>query len=140
MLEKQLALMIFYDDQNQILLQERTNMSKWGEEWAYFGGKIEENESPKEAVIREVKEELEFSVKKMEYLGRYENFGKKLKDPSKEIKVVQEVFFTKITKKDYQKMVLHEGSGMKWFSIPEAKRLNMYPLSSKILEDFEKRT
>ena len=138
MLEKRLALMVFYDDKNRVLLQDRSNMSKWGEEYGYFGGSIDGNESPSDTVIREIQEELEFKIHKPKYLGKYESIGKPLKDPSIEIKVIQEVFFIKITEKDYQKMVLHEGVDKKWFSISDAKKLNMYPLNSKILDDLKK--
>jgi len=136
---RRLALMVFYDDKNRILLQDRSNMSKWGEGWGYFGGSIDESESPKDAVIREIQEELKFKVHEQKYLGQYISFGKLLKDPSKEIKVVQEVFFMKITEKDCQKMVLCEGAGKKWFSIHDAKNLKMYPLDPQILDNIKKK-
>lgn len=138
MLEKRLALMVFYDDQNRVLLQDRSNMSKWGEDWGYFGGSIDGNETPEDAVIREIWEELEFKIQVPKYLGKYESTGRPLKDPTKEIRVIQEVFFMKLTQTDYQKMVLHEGADKKWFSISDAKKLNMHPLDPQILDDLKK--
>ena len=32
------ALIIFYDENKKILLQDRKTISKWGEEWGFFGG------------------------------------------------------------------------------------------------------
>ena len=135
MKQRNLGLMVFYNGDNKILLQDRSNMSKYGEEYGYFGGKIEEDESPETATKREIKEELEFDLKDIAYLGRYESVGKRLNGIDE--KVIQEVFITKISKEEFESMVLHEGAGMEWFSIEEAKKLNMYPLDPKILDDAE---
>ncbi|PIN73257.1 hypothetical protein COV20_03435 [Candidatus Woesearchaeota archaeon CG10_big_fil_rev_8_21_14_0_10_45_16] len=139
MAERKLALMVFYNSDGKILLQDRFNMRKWGEDWGYFGGAIDEGETPKQAVVREIREELEFNIKKPEFLGRYETTGIPLKKHLGEIKVIQEVFIAMISEGDYESMILHEGAGMEWFSIEQAKTLNMYPLDPKILEDVEKR-
>ena len=37
-------------------------MSKWGEEYGFFGGKIEEHETPSDALKREIKEELGIEI------------------------------------------------------------------------------
>ena len=138
-MEKRLALMIFYNDRNKILLQDRSNMSKWGEDWGYFGGAIDGDETPKKGIIREIQEVLKFEINSFDYLGKYEKPGKPLKNPSIEINVIQEVFVSKINKKEFDSMVLHEGAGMKWFSVKEAMVLNMYPLDPQILVDFERK-
>ena len=36
-------------------------------------------------------------------------------------------------------MVLHEGAGMKWFTLSEIKKLNLKPLDPKIIDDFSKK-
>lgn len=135
--KKQLALMILYDVKGRILLQDREGISKHGEAWGYFGGSIDEGETPENAVIRELFEELEFEIKNPEFLGTYEGKAALLKNPDKEILVVQNVFFKEITEKNFLNMVLHEGADMKWFSVGEARNLNMFPLNPRILDDFE---
>ena len=40
-------------------------------------------------------------------------------------------------KEDFDSMVLHEGDDLQWFTIKEAKELNMYPLDPQILEDLQ---
>ncbi len=55
---RDVALIIFYDKEKRILLQNRKGISKVGEEWGFFGGHIEKEETPEKALTREVKEEL----------------------------------------------------------------------------------
>jgi 8-oxo-dGTP diphosphatase len=66
-MHKDLALIFFYKD-NKILFQDRRNSSTFGEEWGFFGGHIERGETPAEAVVRETKEELTFSLKKFRFI------------------------------------------------------------------------
>lgn len=47
---------------NKILLQNRSNISKYWEEWSFFGGGIEQWETPKIALFRELKEELNLDI------------------------------------------------------------------------------
>jgi mutator protein MutT len=56
-MHKDVALIFFYKD-DKILVQDRRNMSKFGEEWGFFGGRIEAGETPEQSVVRETKEEL----------------------------------------------------------------------------------
>jgi 8-oxo-dGTP diphosphatase len=57
---RNVALIIFYDKDKRILLQDRRGISKLGAEWGFFGGEIENDETPEQAVVRETKEELCF--------------------------------------------------------------------------------
>jgi len=58
MIKRKVAQILFYDYRGNILLQDRKKCSKHGEEYGFFGGKIEEGETPEEALKREIKEEL----------------------------------------------------------------------------------
>ena len=136
--KKFLGLALIYNDNNELLLQDRFNMSKFGEGWGYFGGKIEVGETKEEATKREILEELEFNIKEMQHLGHYETSGIRISGSMQTL--IQEVFLVKVTMQEFKEMVLHEGAGMNWFSISEAKKKNMYPLDPQILIDFEKFT
>lgn len=136
MFVKNLSLIIFFDRNGKLLLQDRKSMSKHGEEWGYFGGKIDSGESPEEAIVREIKEELEFDLKDFKFLKEYVAYAKLLKN-GEVAEINQHVFLKKINLDDFDSMVLHEGDGMKWFSIEEVKKLNMAGLDPKALEDFE---
>lgn len=46
----------------KLLLQERKGISKYGEQWSFFWGSLEEWESSYDALLREMNEELWFSI------------------------------------------------------------------------------
>lgn len=65
---------------NSILLQDRKSISKYGEEWSFFWWAIEAGETSKQALIREIQEELNLDIKdwEIQYLGEmvhYTDFG-----------------------------------------------------------------
>ena len=56
-----------------MLLQHKAKDSKvLPNQWAFFGGGIDEGETPEQAVRREAKEELGIGLKNIDFLGRYE--------------------------------------------------------------------
>src|SRR5208283_2303074 len=72
-IEKKVALAIIYEDREKILLQLR-DFKEWIShpgEWALFGGSIKHEESPDEAIIRELQEELDFSAHAPVYFKDY---------------------------------------------------------------------
>lgn len=137
MKERHLALMVFVDEENKVLLQDRRNMSKYGEDWGYFGGKIEDPDA-ETAIAREICEELDgFVIHDYDFLGKYLTIGH---DPriDEDVKVIQHVFVQRVTKEEIESMVVLEGAGKERFTIDEALALNMYPLDPQILEDARK--
>lgn len=63
------ALIVPINSKNQILIQDRRGHKK--PDWGYFGGEIETDETPLQAVIRESEEELQVSIPpdELQYLG-----------------------------------------------------------------------
>jgi predicted alpha/beta hydrolase family esterase len=63
------ALILPFNSQKQIFIQDRRGHKK--PDWGYFGGEMEEGETPIQAVIRETKEELTIDIKEndLTYLG-----------------------------------------------------------------------
>jgi 8-oxo-dGTP diphosphatase len=86
-------------------------------EWAFFGGGMEEDESPKEAVRREAFEEIRLRVE----------------DPSLFCERRQPhpyfpteyVFIVEVKEEDIQGLELHEGRDMDWFSVDDLPGLDM---------------
>ncbi len=59
--------LILQRDNGQILLTRRSNQQKiWPAHWHCVTGKIENTESPKEAIIRETEEEIGIKIQKVE--------------------------------------------------------------------------
>ena len=58
----EVVLAFIYDYGGNVLLAQRPEGKSYGGLWEFPGGKIEEGESPEQATIRELAEELEISV------------------------------------------------------------------------------
>ena len=56
---------------NKILLTQR-GYGEYKDKWEFPGGKIEENETKEETIIREIKEELDASIKVEQFLTKVE--------------------------------------------------------------------
>ena len=100
----------------KILLQLRDNKSGVLNPgtWGTFGGGIEDGETPVEAIIREVKEELDINL-----------VAKSLNIISKGTSLKGRAFFIfKARFPTGQKITLREGQEARWFSIDEALKLS----------------
>lgn len=51
------------NSQNEVLLAQRPEGKRLAGKWEFPGGKVEQNESPEEALIRELNEELDITLK-----------------------------------------------------------------------------
>lgn len=58
------SAIILYTAEGKILLQLRSAYKKrWANTWGLFGGHLEEGETPEEALVREIKEELAYEIR-----------------------------------------------------------------------------
>lgn len=127
--QRTVSIIIFYDKNHNILLQDRTGISKIGEEWAFFGGGRENNESPEETLLREVKEELNYDISDYQYLGLH-----KTKEDIYHIS--KHVFISQLNDKQKEFKQI-EGKNMQLFSINSAKQLKMVPGDTQTIEFLE---
>jgi mutator protein MutT len=67
-----ISIVLFYD-KNNILIQDRKDFSirRFGEEYGFFGGKIKQEETPEQALKREIKEELNIEIKNFYFFKKY---------------------------------------------------------------------
>lgn len=70
---KKIAAIIFENDKGEILLYLRDNKPgiPFPLHWDLFGGHLEEGESPEEALVREVKEEINYDLKDYKFFRKY---------------------------------------------------------------------
>lgn len=132
---RKVSVIIFYDEKKRILLQDRTCIKKFGEDidWGFFGGGIEGDETPKEALIREVKEELGIDLKKFKYIGKYEGSIKECN-----LNIILYAFISPLGN-NLSLFRQKEGVGMKLFSLDEAEGLKIPERDKMLIRDLKKK-
>ena len=113
------ALCIIVNNEKKILLLKRRKDSDWGGgKWSLVGGGIDDNETPKQACIREIKEETNIDI---EEDNIYEILSLKRKNSEPEI-----VFFTQFSNDSNIKL---DGENDDWgfFSVSEIKEKDTVP-------------
>ncbi len=111
---KKKSLLVPYNSEGEIFIQDRTGHKL--PPWGFFGGSIEEGESPLEAILRETKEELDIKLAEsdIEFLALdVTNFDDIL---------VERYFY--LFRTEIKEFKVLEGAGGEWLSFEEAdKRL-----------------
>lgn len=92
--------------------------------WEFPGGKLEEGESAKDAVVREIKEELAVEIKTEKYLGCVE-----YDYPSFHLSM--DSFLCHIVKGE---ITLLEHEGAKWLDLTELKSVNFLPADVEVVK------
>ena len=92
--------------------------------WAFFGGGIEQGESPTEALEREVLEELSYQVQKPYFL-----MAQKVRDGEDE-----NTKYVFVEQYQDQPLQLGEGQAMGWFFPDETHKLKMIEHDRAIVE------
>jgi len=95
------AIVIFYTDDKKILLQSRKLIKKWGEEWSFWGGGVEAGETKEQAAKREIKEELNFNLRNIKYIGTLNEVVKQYRSPHEKIKVIYKIFTKKNKRRSF---------------------------------------
>lgn len=110
-------------------------MNSWGEEWGFWGGKVEDGETIEQAAQREIREELGYELQNPIYIGRFADT--RIKPGTDEVwHLVFEAFAEK-TSEDLSQFVVHEGAGIGLFTIKQAKNLRVGPLDIKVYEKMD---
>lgn len=74
---KQIAAIILENDKGEFLLALRDNKSwiPFPNHWDLIGGHVEDGETPEEALVREVKEELDIDIREYTFFKKFECFS-----------------------------------------------------------------
>jgi 8-oxo-dGTP pyrophosphatase MutT (NUDIX family) len=123
----QSAHIVLYDSKKKLLLQHRTEDAKvLPGYWAFFGGGIEKNETPREAIYRETFEELNYKLLSP-LLAISQSF--EVENVGGEMYVFIEEF-----EGDKTTLKLGEGQGWGWFNEHEAKGLKMTDYDRNVIK------
>lgn len=127
---RNIAIYVLINSKKEILLQYRDkNAPTFPHYWSFFGGGIEKDEKPIQAVKREAIEEVNYLLKKPKLIyvqafrDKYQ-FGKKY------------VFIEKY--QPSQKIKLKEGEDFGWYGFSKIKSLKMIPHDKILLNKIEK--
>ncbi|OFY64007.1 MAG: hypothetical protein A2V46_15595 [Bacteroidetes bacterium RBG_19FT_COMBO_42_7] len=120
---EKIAAIIFENDKGEFLLYLRDGKPgiPFPYHWDLFGGHIEEGETPEQALVREVKEELDYDLKEFKFFKEY------LCLEGDAYPNIKYIYSGKI-KLPIEEMTLLEGEYLQYFSkeeIPDVKFANI---------------
>ena len=130
MIKRNVSIILFYDDYGNILLQDRKDIRKHNEEYGFFGGKIEENETPEEALKREIKEELGIDLENFKLFKNYHQIIKEI-----ERNVNRWIFLASMP--NIKKLKVKEGK-LALMKIEDSFKLKMIPGDVELLKEIYK--
>jgi 8-oxo-dGTP pyrophosphatase MutT (NUDIX family) len=118
---------LFNSEDRSVLIHLRDHNTKFAPgKWSFFGGLCEQNETPAQGFIRELKEELTINISEESIVPLRSYFNEKLQTQ-------RNVFYAKSALSESE-MTLTEGAGFEW--VPIDKVLE-YDLADKAREDLE---
>ncbi|MEI8185394.1 MAG: NUDIX hydrolase [Chlorobiaceae bacterium] len=119
---------IFYNSRHEVLLVLRDDIPTivCPNMWDLPGGHVESGETPAECIVREMLEEIEVNVEGCELFRVYE-----FSDHTEYVFAMKAEF-------DVQRMVLHEGQMLRWFSQREAEETELAYGFNEVVSDFFK--
>ena len=117
---------IFVNDKEEILLFQRDDKPglPYRNMWDVLGGHVEENETPNECIVREMKEEMNLDLKDFQLLCQTE-FDNRI-----------EYTYWKKTNLIIAEINLMEGQCLKWFTRKEVVQTELAYSFNEIVEEF----
>lgn len=112
--------------QTHILLEDRRLKSKHGEQYSFYGGSLEQNETPLQTVTREINEELGVHISEFEFV---QSFSFK---PKPDLQVTYHMFIAKMP--DLNQITTEEGSKIALFEIQDVHNIPLIPNDRIVLD------
>lgn len=127
---KQVALLIGLNEEGKVLIHHKTADAPANANlWALLGGSIEQNESPKDAMRREIKEELNIDIDPI--------FFKTYVHEEKWGTTERNIFYANIHRSlDELKSFQQEGDDLGFFSQEEMRSMKLNENHLKIINEF----
>jgi 8-oxo-dGTP diphosphatase len=132
---KEIAAIILENDKGEFLLYLRDNKPTipFPDHWDLIGGHIEKGETPEQALIREVKEELDIDLKEYTFYRKYECLTG---DAYENIKYI----YTGRINLPLEKITLLEGVRPQYFTRKEIPHVKFANILKSIVMDYIKDT
>ena len=132
---KEIAAIILENDKGEFLLYLRDNKPTipFPDHWDLIGGHIEKGETPEQALIREVKEELDIDLKEYTFYRKYECLTG---DAYENIKYI----YTGRMNLPLEKITLLEGVRPQYFTREEIPHVKFANILKSIVMDYIKDT
>lgn len=125
-MSRNVSLILLFDKDKRILLQHRSNDAKrLPDFWGFFGGGIEKDETPEQTLVRESKEELDYTPQNPRLIMTQEFEYKEVKNKKY---IYMEEYDPSI------KLNQGEGQAMDWFTLDETKNLKMIDHDREVIE------
>lgn len=130
MYARRVAIFTSMDKNGKILLQHRGEDTPTKKNmWAFFGGEIEDRETPEEAVRREAEEEICIKLKNLKLFKRYE-----FQEPYGSAEKFMFIAETNASLEELKEQQT-EGQDLGFFSFKELEKLEISDNDMKIIKD-----
>jgi 8-oxo-dGTP diphosphatase len=125
MIPEYVGAFLYNPKTKEVLLHKRDGNTKINpHKWAFFGGLVEVDETPTQALVRELQEELGLTVSPNEIIS--------LRDYFNESRQTHRYTFYVVSDKQKEEMVLGEGADFEWIPLD---KVFTYDLTEKVAND-----
>jgi 8-oxo-dGTP diphosphatase len=128
---KQIAMVLLFDRHGRLLIYLRDDKPEipFPNHWDFFGGHLEEGETPEQAMIREVKEELGIDLQQWDFFREY------ICSEGDAYPNIKYLYWAK-TDRRAEELTLYEGQRLMSITADQRRNVKFANILGQILDDF----